>query len=184
MRAFLVALAFLIFPSVCPAADPATKAPDWLRTEISRLSAGGGRWVADNSAYKSENEPFEAYSTEWRSSFDGDAMSGRLFGFRDGVQTKADFWEFRQYWHPGRQEAVLEQFGWGGAFGSGGLVEDGAGTKADQTFYRPDGSTARTGHKSWFEDDDTYVTESFDIIDGAWKPHRKYVWKRQPADKK
>ena len=63
------------------------------------------------------------------------------------------------------------------------LAEDGAGTKSEQTFFQADGTTTRSGHQSHFADPDTYVTESFDIVDGAWEPRRKYVWKRQPVDK-
>jgi hypothetical protein len=176
VRFLLAALAFTVFASAAKAAPP-----QWYLDEIKSLSAAGGRWIADNSAYKSEIEPFDSYGTEWKSGFDGDTMVGRLFGFRDGKQTTFDFWEFRQYWHPGRIEAVIEQFGWGGAIGVGALEEDGDGSRSDQTFYSSDGTLTRTGHKSRFADANTYVTESFDIVDGEWRPRRKYVWRRLPS---
>ncbi|HNR78396.1 MAG TPA: hypothetical protein PKM48_14780 [Parvularculaceae bacterium] len=152
--------------------------PQWYLDDIKALSAAGGRWIADNAQYKNEQEQFESYATEWRSEFDGHTMSGRLFGFKDGKETSFDFWSFRQYWHPGRNEAVVEQFGWGGALGVGPLTENDGGTMSDQTFYNADGSVTRVGHKSRFLDENTYLTESFDIVDGEWKPRRSYQWKR------
>ena len=181
-------LALAIFLALAATAGQAQaqpgRAPQWFLDDIKQLTADGGRWIADNSAYESENEPFEAYGTQWVSGFDGDTMTGRLFGVKDGAELTFNFWEFRQYWHPGRKEAVVEQFGWGGALGAGSLMRDGAGTVSTQTFYNADGSTTRTGHKSAFPDEDTYVTESFDIVGDEWKARRSYVWKRQPADKK
>lgn len=183
MRA--VAAAFTVLFLLTPfasAQNAALKPPQWYLDDIQRLTADGGRWIADNSDYKSESEPFEAYGTEWVSGFDGDTMTGRLFGIKDGKELTFNFWEFRQYWHPGRNEAIVEQFGWGGALGVGVLDEDGAGTVSEQIFYNPDGSTTRTGHKSAFTDNTTYMTESYDIADDEWKPRRSYKWKRQPAE--
>lgn len=183
-KIILAAILALAAPAAFAADDKPGKAPQWFLDDIKQLSADGGRWIADNSAYKNENEPFDSYGTEWRSGFDGDTMTGRLFGIKDGKELTFDFWEFRQYWHPGRMEGVVEQFGWGGVLGAGVLAQDGVGTVSDQVFYNIDGSTTRTGHKSRFPDKDTHVTESFDIVDGEWKPRRSYTWKRQPADKK
>ncbi|MGD9800545.1 MAG: hypothetical protein AB7F91_17035 [Parvularculaceae bacterium] len=181
MRALLAALAFAglaAFPALAEKSAP----PQWYLDDIKTLSAAGGRWIADNADYKSEEEPFESYGTEWKSRFDGATMTGRLYGYKDGAQTAFDFWEFRQYWHPGRNEAVVEQFGWGGAVGVGALQEDDGGTRSDQTFHNSDGSVTRTGHKSRFTDENTFVTESFDIVGDEWKPRRKYVWKRVPEE--
>ena len=111
----------------------------------------------------------------WKSGFDGMTMTGRLFGLDGGKETPA-FWEFRQYWHPGRQEAVVEQFGWGGAFGIGTLTRDAV---AEQTICNADGTTSQIGHRSEMPDADTRVQASFDIVDGAWRPRRTYTWIRQ-----
>lgn len=159
--------------------DPPGAAPRWFIEEIETLTAGSGHWIADNSEYKSEQEPFDAYGTEWTASFDGTTMTGRLFGVKDGKES-ANFWEFRQYWHPGRREAVVEQFGWGGTVGVGTTWPDGDVTKSDQTFFAPDGSTSRTGHVSGFPDRNTHQTDSFDIANDVWTARRSYTWHRAP----
>lgn len=178
----LALLLALALPAAAGDDDPAAKAPQWYLDDIARLTTEGGRWIADNSAYKSESEPFDAYGTEWRSGFDGDTMTGRLFGLKDGKEIAFDFWEFRQYWHPGDKRAVVEQFGWGGALGVGTLVQAPSGTYSDQQFYNADGTLTRTGHASEFPDADTHVTQSYDIVDGEKTPRRKYIWKRQPKE--
>ena len=161
----------------CQAAAAAP--PDWFLEEIRLLTSGSGRWIADNSAYRSDEEPYDAYVTEWRASFDGTTMTGRLYGLRDG-EPSVDFWEFRQYWHPGRNEAVLEQFGWGGTVGIGTARRDGDETRTDQTFHTADGGTNRVGHVGRFPDDVTHVTDSFDVdAEGTWVPRRSYTWKRE-----
>lgn len=156
-------------------------APQWYLDEIATLTAGSGRWVADNARYKSDEEPFDAYVTEWRSSFGGTTMTGRLFGMQDGEET-ASFWEFRQYWHPERREVVVEQFGHGGSAGIGTAWHDGQATKSQQTFYSPARPPSKTGHSSWFPDQQTHVTESFDINGDTWKPRRVYTWKLVSPD--
>lgn len=156
---------------------PPRAAPEWFLQEIAALTAGTGRWIADNSEYKSEQEPYDAFGTEWRASFDGTTMSGRLFGIKNGKEI-GNFWEFRQYWHPERREATLEQFGWGGTIGIGKMWHEGDTTKSDQTFYTIDGVASRSGHVSSFPDSDTYVTGSFDIEADEWTPRRTYTWRR------
>jgi hypothetical protein len=180
-----ITVALLLFgaPNVTFAQDANSPgaAPRWFIDEIATLTAGSGRWIADNSEYKGEQEPYEAYGTEWTASFDGTTMSGRLFGLKDGKET-ANFWEFRQYWHPGRREAVVEQFGWGGTVGIGTAWPDGDQTKSDQTFFAPDGSVRRTGHISGFPDRDTHTTDSYDIEGDVWTARRSYTWHRTPED--
>lgn len=180
MKNLLVCVLLLVAaPQPCFAQDSESPAaaPEWFIQEIAALTADSGRWIADNSAYKSEQEPFEAYVTEWSASFDGTTMSGRLFGIKDGKET-VNFWEFRQYWHPGRGAAVVEQFGWGGTVGVGIAWRDGEKTLSDQTFFTQSGSVSRTGHVSEFSDRDTHVTESFDIENDVWRPRRTYTWHR------
>ena len=177
----LCALALCLLPATAlRAEDPPARhtPPAWLETEVAFLTRDGGRWVASNAAYQSENEPFEAYVLEWAKGY-ANSMTGRLFALQDGEAT-GDFWRFRQYWDPARQEVVLMQFGAGGAVGIGPMRREGETTVIEQTFYAPDGGASLTGHRSENPDADTHVTESFTIVDGAWRADRKYEWRRQP----
>lgn len=155
--------------------------PQWYLDDIAVLSAGTGRWITDNSAYRSDAEPWGSYGTSWTASFDGTTMSGRLFAIEGGKETTR-FWEFRQYWHPGKREAVLEQFGRGGKLVIGRMTNDGHVTTIDQTAYAIDGSLSRGGHESRFLDSATYFTESFNVKDGLRTPNRAYTWRRIEAE--
>lgn len=152
-------------------------APAWYLEEIATLTAGSGRWIADNSAFRSEQESYDAYVTEWVAGFGGTTMTGRLFAIQDGTES-VDFWEFRQYWHPGLEKVVVEQFGWGSVVGVGTSWQEDGVTRTLQTFYAADGSSREEGHASYFQDDVTHVTESFDVVGDQWTPRRKYTWRR------
>ncbi|NNE40514.1 MAG: hypothetical protein HKN14_06310 [Marinicaulis sp.] len=156
--------------------DP-TPATDWLIDDIAHMAAEGGKWVASNEAYMTENEPFEAYAMEWKAGLSPATMTGRLYGVKDGEPT-GDFWRFRQYWHPGKAKAVLEQFGAGGAVGVGTSWPIEGGFESIQTFYRGGAPARETGHRSNNPDEDIHITESFNIVDGEWKSNRIYMWKR------
>ncbi len=178
----LFSLLFLIFAAAAPASalDPesvqSTPAPQWFLDDNDFLSRDGGRWITSNAAHQGENEPMEAYVMEWKADY-AHSITGRLYGIVDGKPTQ-DFWRFRQYWHPGKGEAVLEQFGIGGAFGIGSLWPEDDANKLLQTFYTPDGAAAEQGHKAANPDADTHVTTSFDVVDGEWGERRTYTWKR------
>lgn len=161
------------------AAVAQTPAPAWFTDEIEFLTRDGGRWITDNGQYVSEQETDDAYGIEWRKSFDGHAMTGRLFGLKDGSETYS-YWEFRFYWHPGKGEAVAEQFGWGGGLGIGTMAPGEEGVmKTVQTFYSPTQPSREEGHRSENPGPDTHVTHSFSIVDGKWEPRRSYTWTRQ-----
>lgn len=184
MNKIMIMGLLLAVPAIANADDEKAvePAPQWYLAEIQKLSAGSGRWVADNSAYQTDTEPYESYVTEWVASFDGTTLRGRLFGIVQGEETP-NFWEFRQYWHPGRAEVVIEQFGGQGAVGIGTMQMDNGKIRSDQSFWFPGGSTTRTGHISFFDDATTHVTESFDIVDDDWIPRRKYTWEREDVDR-
>lgn len=65
---------------------PSNAAPKWFLDEIATLTSGSGRWVTSNAEYQGENEPYDAYGTEWVSEFGGTSMRGRLFGMIDGEE--------------------------------------------------------------------------------------------------
>lgn len=177
-----ILLAVLVVLMLAGDARPqSAAAPQWFLDDIASLSAGTGRWVTDNSAYMSDAEPWRSYGTAWTASFDGTTMSGRLFAIEDGEET-TKFWEFRQYWHPGLGEALLEQFGRDGKIVVGKMTNDGNNTLIDQTSYTINGDSSRSGHLSRFLDADTYFTESFTIKDGLRVPNREYTWRRIEAE--
>ena len=162
-----------------PATAPASGAlPGWYQTEIDSLSQGSGRWVADNSAFRSEQEPFEQYVVEWRKASDQRGLTGRLFGISGGKES-ADFWSFRIYWDAAANGAVIQQFAGFGAVGIGSLVGFAGATLSDQSFTAPDGRTWREMHHSWFEGE-VHVTRSLEWREGSWSAKRTYRWKLQP----
>jgi len=192
LRHLLIGLALLISaPSVAKeapkqapdvqTADPAP-APQWHLDDIEFMTRDGGRWIASNADYQSENEPFEIYAMEWKKGY-ANSMTGRLYGIRDGKET-GDFCRFRQYWPPGKGQAILEQFGFGGAVGIGPVTHDGAISVIEQTFYPPKGQANIVGHKSRNDKaTDSHLTDSFTIVDGEWRPNRSYEWRRMPTEK-
>lgn len=150
--------------------------PAWAMEEMRSTE---GRWVADNSAYKSTEEPYDAYGLEWQSATGGTSITGRLFGLKAGKEL-GTFWEYRLIWHPERETLWLFQFGTDGTFGEGALVRTGpASTELEQTFYSPSGSMSRSGHRETKKEGQR-ITKSFGIdADGTWTPRREYVWVKE-----
>jgi hypothetical protein len=50
---------------------------------MDKIQTDEGIWIADNSQYKTENEPFEKYALEWTLSPLKNSLKGRLYGIRD-----------------------------------------------------------------------------------------------------
>lgn len=162
--------------------------PAWFRQHLQQLTAGSGRWIADNQAYRGDDEPFDAYGLQWQPGLGGHTATGQLFGLRAGEQSE-DFWQFRVYWDATGGHGVIEQFAGHGAVGRGPLTGFGEATLTDQTFTMPDGRQWRELHHAWFEDDartgtadGVHVTHSFEWKQGAWTPKRQYRWQLQAAD--
>jgi hypothetical protein len=164
------------------AQDPSESAaaPAWFRANLAFTMEGGGRWVTDNAAYRSDQEPSDAYGQEWTWGLGQQSITGRLFGLRDGEEV-GTFWEFRLFWHPGERRAVLQQFGADGTLLLGTVEPTGEHThRSEQERFAPDGSRGAVGHESVNAEDGTHVTRSFDIAaDGTWTPRRSYTWHRE-----
>jgi hypothetical protein len=156
-----------------------SRPPAWFLEEVKRTTSGGGRWIADNSAYRSPDEPADQYGLEWRSGLGGTSMTGRLFGLSGGKEI-ATYWQFLVFWHPGRQTAVMLQINATGVVGEGTMVEAPQGTAAEQVFSTPAGGTSRIRHESVVRGDERY-DRSFDWVDGAWRARRSYTWRRSPG---
>ena len=64
MKTLIAALAALAFGSVAAAQDEAptgAAVPDWYVEHVDYMTRDGGRWVADNSEYRSDEETADAY---------------------------------------------------------------------------------------------------------------------------
>lgn len=159
-------------PASTVAAAPATVLQNWEKLI--------GTWVADNSAFKNENDTIDAYGIEWSWGLGKQSLIGRLYGIRDGKEI-ATFWEFREFWHPGDGTVFATQFGVDGTYGVGPHTIRPDGTsEMVQTFYNPSAKTiSKVGHRSTLEGD-VHTTASFDVDDtGRWTPRRTYVWHRR-----
>ncbi len=153
--------------------------PKWFLDHVAAKSRDGGTWITTNP-YKSADENFDAYGLEWRAGIGNASLVGRLYGIRDGREA-GTFWEFREYWDPLEGQIRVQQFGHGGAYGAGSVVQIGPDrTLVDQSFVTADGARFRQGHLLRATGPDEHITDVFMIEDGAWRPHRSYTWRRQP----
>jgi hypothetical protein len=185
MKLPLVAIALLPTASTVapaslqsPAARPETQQakPAWV---ASHMDAMIGTWIADNAAYRSAQEPFDAFGIDWTWGIAKQSIVGRLYGLRSGKEI-ATFWEFREFWHPGEGQLLATQFGVDGTYGVGPHHRKPDGTmEMLQVFHGPTGPATRVGHRSELKGNEQF-THSFDVAaDGTWKPRRTYVWRRK-----
>lgn len=151
--------------------------PEWFLAHIEHLTAEGGRWLTDNSEYRSVEEPYDAFGLEWEAGLGGVSLKGRLFALRDGAEVET-FWELRSVWHPGEKRVHAYQWGGNGVYAEGTTVwTEGDVLRTEQEFFGP-ASSFRVGHEEWVEDGKIH-TVSYDIgVDGSWKKRRIYVWAR------
>lgn len=142
--------------------------PEWFQKSIDEMV---GEWKTSNTKYKGEDDPYEAFGMFWEKGVDGKSIKGILYGFYEGKKT-GPIWEFRSFWHPAEKKVYALQFGYGGIYGSGEMLPG----KIDQTFFNPDGTFFRAGHRSEMKNDQ-HITASFDIDEkGEWTPRRSYTW--------
>ena len=167
----------LASPGTSPA--PAGDVPAWLREHMAAITGGTGTWRADNGSYRTEAEPFDAYLTEWRWGIGRRSMVGSLFGLQ-GERRVGPFWEYRLFWHPGEDRAVMQQWGADGTVGIGELHPTGAGHRSEETLHQPDGSRVHSRHESTVEGD-RWATRTFLREGDAWRDNRSYVWERVAA---
>ncbi|REJ76164.1 MAG: hypothetical protein DWQ47_11140 [Acidobacteria bacterium] len=153
--------------------------PDWLREHMDYMTQGSAMWVTSNDEYKSENEPFEAYATEWKYGVGKQSLIGRLYGIRDGKPTN-DFWEYHVFWHPAEKKVYFYQVGAGGAVGMGEMKDNSGGKRTgrrtEMVLHFPNGNSITDRHEI-FEDKGEHSTSSYTLAEMHWKPGRTYVWK-------
>lgn len=182
----LVTLAFAHLPAGAQSEliDGVERGPDereLFQRYIDTLTAGTGIWVASNSQYQTEEEPFDAYKIAWRKGIGGRSAYGRMTALR-GVDETDPIWEIRVYWHAGDNQARIMQFGNSGIFTDGPLriTRDGPEETVEsvQTFYPPRGEAYRVRHVTELDEYVQHV-ESFQESEDGWDPRRSYDWHRR-----
>jgi len=187
MRALQMTVALLWIAAVALAAgEEGMAAPpaDWYLEHNDFLARDGGIFHADNSAYRSEDEPWDTYGLAWEKGPSGQTLRGRLFALRDG-EDAGTFFEYFIFWHPAERKAFIYQVSGDGTLGVAELEPPAAdGTqRTEASFSGPDGSSSRVAHVARSQGD-THSTESFDWVDGTWKPRRTYLWHRVQAQER
>ena len=150
--------------------------PKWIVEDWEFRTQGEGVWIADNSKYKSEHEPFEAYGIEWKWGLGKKSIRGRLYCIQDGMDVRTA-WHFVDFWDAEAKEVKLIQIGGDGTVGQGRMwhEEDGS-TKSIQKFVSPDGNSFVSGHHAKNIDGESHIS-SFNVEGDKWSPRRSYVWK-------
>ena len=163
------------------AASPPGAPPPWVEQDWAYWAGGSGRWIADNGAYRSEAETFDAYGMEWTWGLGKKTLKGRLFAVKGGEEV-GTIWELLSYWHPGEARLVVNQWGSDGTFGTGTQRRTGAdATESEERFFSPEGGGFRFGHRTRRLPGEAHV-QSYDVSeDGTWSERRAYVWKRVDA---
>lgn len=154
--------------------------PKWLLEDWENRTKDKGIWIADNAAYKSEQEPFDAYGLKWELGLGGKHLKGRLYCIKAGNDI-GTVWQFTEYWNPEKGKVEIMQIGSDGTLGQGEIwLEKSGKQKEQQIFTSPGGSTFEVGHLAWMENDEQH-TQSYNIIDGEWQKRRYYIWKRKSS---
>lgn len=157
--------------------------PQWIIDDWEFRAQGDGIWVADNSKYRSEEEPFEAYGIEWKWGLGKKSLTGRLYCIQDGKDVRT-VWTFLDFWDVQYSKLKLTQVGGDGTVGQGTMwLEEDGSTKSIQNFISPDGSSFTSGHQAKNINDESHIS-SFSVEGNEWKPRRSYVWKNSAATTK
>ncbi len=152
---------------------------------LQEIESEIGIWIGDNSKYKSDQEPFEAYAIEWSWGINKKSLVGKLYGIQDGVNSNP-FWEFRKYWDAEKKAPIVMQFG------ADGTVGIGASTKINenesellQIFTSPNGSQNKIGHKTKIIDSLSHTGSSYLVNEqGEWTENRSYLWVKEDETEK
>jgi len=154
--------------------------PLWFSEELrQRVTGDSIAWVTDNRQWTSAQEPAQAYGMRWWATPGGRGMRGVLFAIVDGRES-APIWEFRTFWHPGRQAVMVVQYnGWGG-YAEGVLKP--SGTRAqlllEQESWDAGGTRVLARHESEYVDG-RQVDTQFTMVEGRWERGRQYVWEKR-----
>lgn len=149
--------------------------PKWYSENNSRLT---GTWLADNSSYFSEDEPYINYAIEWKYGLDNSNLIGRLYGITKENQ-EIDFWQLRLYWNNEKKSAELAQYGYSNVTGIGKLrTLTSNRTESIQQFSMPNGKTWKEKHITKFTEN-KQTTTSYELENNQWQEKRTYEWHKQ-----
>ena len=170
----------LLVTSIIACATCFAQQPGSYEQYIREIEKEMGTWIADNTQYKSDQEPYDAYGLEWKKGSVGTTLIGRLFGLKDGKEV-GTFWEFIRYWDPVKKETIVMQFGADGTMGTGALTHTGENSiELLQVFSQPGGVSYRVGHRTTVGKEDERTGTSYSINEkNEWQQNRTYTWKRK-----
>lgn len=157
----------------------AEEAPDaWFRAQLDFFTRGSGVFLADNSIYRSGDEPYEAYALAFSAGPSRSTLHGRLRGVLDGRAGDV-IWEYFMYRDPGTGRIVALQVGADGTVGSGHLVrgKGDADYRLEQELVAPDGSTRKIAHAARNQGD-VHDVVAYVRDQGRWRESRRYTWIR------
>lgn len=176
-----ILLLIIFMPLFCFAQNTIEKSiPQWVKDNWAAHTNDDGIWITDNSQYKSEQEPFNAYGMEWEWGLGKASLKGRLYCIQDGKDV-GTVWQFLNFWDPELQQHRMVQIGSNGTIGQGSIqLQTDGSTKSSEKFVSLAGGSFEVGHHSWFEDGAMH-TQSFDIVENEWSKRRFYIWK-QPSE--
>lgn len=150
--------------------------PEWFKKD---LETHIGQWTADNAQYANQDNGIESFSMEWIWGLDHKSIIGSLTGAKDD-QSIGELWQFRYYWDPELNGAVVVQYGNGGVVGRGQVFNLGNGkTESTQTFYTPGAETSKIRHQETITGN-TQTSISYKMERGNWMQDRSYTWHRKP----
>ncbi len=165
--------------SMSQTADEALELPPgWFRAHLEYMTAGDGTWIADNSTYKSSNEPVDAYEVIFVWGAGKQSVQGSMRAVT-GDKRSSVIWDFRAFWDPGTKKAMLQQWSSWGSYGAGETSSvSPTKLRSEQNFNAPDGSRSRSAHDWTLDSAFQHTTMSYAFEEGAWKEGRSYIWKR------
>ncbi len=169
-------LIFIFFFTISTGQEQlANPLPEWVHEYWTQKTNGKGIWIADNSVYKSEQEPYEAYGLEWTYKLAQKYVFGRLYCIQDGKDI-GTIWEFMEYWDVAEGKLKAIQIGSDGSVGQGEIWQTENGEiKSQITITNPDGGSRGSGHIMAIKGS-SQISQAYRIVGDQWEKARKYVW--------
>ena len=178
----IIALVLVYFATapIAGAQSDSSLLPAWYQAHIGFMTRDSGAWIAENHDVSDQN-PYTHFGLQWTAMPGNTGMTGRLYGLRADGSTE-EFWQFREFWHAGDNQARVMQWGLGGAFGDGVMTRYGDDfATIRQTFSWPNGVRTEGGHIIRTGADNTYTAEQYRINPdtGQWEFQHALTFRRQ-----